>query len=92
MSRTIFPSLNCLIHETRQSLLSRRCATANEETTEDENFGEMLRNSQFVKLGRPAGKKVVGKVSHIVNREKNKDVYVDFGWKFHAVNSVPSKR
>lgn len=54
-------------------------------STEDENFEEMLRNSRFVKLGRPEGKIVAGKITHIVDNGAKKDLYIDFGWKFHAV-------
>lgn len=90
--RSSVPGFNYIARCARRILLSRGCASTTEETTKAENFDEMLRNSQFVKLGRPAGKKVVGKVTHIVQREKDKDVYVDFGWKFHAVDSFPLKR
>ena len=45
----------------------------------------MFRNSRFVKMGRPQGKTVVGKILHIVDHEVSRDLYVDFGWKFHAV-------
>ncbi|KAJ7350998.1 37S ribosomal protein S28, mitochondrial [Desmophyllum pertusum] len=55
-------------------------------TSEDESFEEMFRNSRFVKMGhRPEGKTVVGRITHIVENEVNRDLYVDFGWKFHAV-------
>ncbi|KAK3699750.1 hypothetical protein QZH41_015599 [Actinostola sp. cb2023] len=91
-SRGIFLSLNCLLRGTRPSLLARTCSSVTEVITEDEDFDEMLRNSQFVKLGRPVGKKVVGQVTHIVHREKDKDVYVDFGWKFHTVERFSLKR
>jgi len=45
----------------------------------------MFRNSDFVKSGRPQGKLVAGKIAHIVEHEETTDLYVDFGWKFHAV-------
>ena len=55
-------------------------------STDEESFDEMFRNSNFVKLGRPQGKLVAGRITHIVERDDDKtDLYVDFGWKFHAV-------
>lgn len=55
-------------------------------SADEESFDEMFRNSNFVKLGRPQGKLVAGKITHIVERDDDKtDLYVDFGWKFHAV-------
>lgn len=56
------------------------------DSADEESFDEMFRNSNFVKLGRPQGKLVAGKITHIVERDDDKtDLYVDFGWKFHAV-------
>ena len=52
---------------------------------EEESFEEMFRNSDFVKSGRPQGKLVAAKITHIVEHEETTDLYVDFGWKFHAV-------
>ena len=55
-------------------------------SADEESFDEMFRNSNFVKLGRPQGKLVAGRITHIVERDDDKtDLYVDFGWKFHAV-------
>ena len=55
-------------------------------SADEESFDEMFRNSNVVKLGRPQGKLVAGKITHIVERDDEKtDLYVDFGWKFHAV-------
>ena len=62
----------------------RTCFNA-PESSEEENFQEMFRNSRFVKMGRPQEKTVVGKILHIVDHEISRDLYVDFGWKFHAV-------
>ncbi|XP_022807213.1 28S ribosomal protein S28, mitochondrial-like [Stylophora pistillata] len=62
----------------------RSCFSA-PRSAEDENFEEMLRNSKFVKLGRPKGKTVSGRITHIVENDGKKDLYVDFGWKFHTV-------
>ena len=63
---------------------TRTCFNA-PDSSEKESFEEMFRNSRFVKMGRPQGKTVVGKISHIVDHEVSRDLYVDFGWKFHAV-------
>ena len=54
-------------------------------SAEEESFEEMFRNSDFVKMGRPQGKVVAGKITHMVEHEDTTDMYVDFGWKFHAV-------
>ena len=54
-------------------------------SAEEESFEEMFRNSDFVKMGRPQGKLIAGKITHIVEHEDAMDMYVDFGWKFHAV-------
>lgn len=50
-------------------------------------FGTLLKSSKFVELGDPENKIVVGKIFHVVDD----DLYVDFGWKFHAVCSRPVK-
>ena len=63
---------------------TRRCFRA-PGSTEEESFEEMFRNSNFVKMGRPQGKLVAGKIIHIVEHEDKTDLYVDFGWKFHTV-------
>lgn len=62
----------------------RTCFSAS-ESSEEESFEEMFRNCRFVKMGRPQGKTVVGKILHIVDHEVSRDLYIDFGWKFHAV-------
>ncbi|KAL9962725.1 hypothetical protein ACROYT_G031861 [Oculina patagonica] len=66
------------------SSATRTCFNA-PGSSEEESFEEMFRNSHFAKLGRPQGKTLVGKIAHIVQHEFNTDLYVDFGWKFHAV-------
>ena len=53
-----------------------------------ENFEEMFKETQFAKLGRPNGKIVEGKITHIINE----DMYIDFGWKFHAVVKIPPSK
>lgn len=53
-----------------------------------ENFEEFFKETQFAKLGRPNGKIVEGKITHIIKD----DMYVDFGWKFHAVVKIPPSK
>ncbi|XP_050540861.1 28S ribosomal protein S28, mitochondrial [Daktulosphaira vitifoliae] len=53
----------------------------------DEDFETLLRNSNFINLGDPEGKIVIGTIFHIVNN----DLYIDFGWKFHCVCPRPVK-
>ena len=69
----------------------RSCFTA-PGSSEEGSFEEMFRNSSFVKMGRPQGKTVVGRITHIVEHDWNRDLYVDFGWKFHAVCTEGRKR
>lgn len=62
------------------------------DSPEEESFEEMFRNSDFVKMGRPQGKSVAGRISHVVEHEDTVDLYVDFGWKFHAVFTQARKQ
>ncbi len=66
------------------------CSASSTVDAEDdqESFEKMFRETPFAKLGRPAGKIVEGKITHII---KN-DMYVDFGWKFHAVVKIPPSK
>ncbi|NP_001156254.1 28S ribosomal protein S28, mitochondrial [Acyrthosiphon pisum] len=54
---------------------------------EDQDFEMLLRNSNFINLGDPEGKQVIGTIFHIVDN----DLYIDFGWKFHCVCTRPIK-
>lgn len=54
----------------------------------EETFHEMFRRSQFAKLVRPANKVVLGKIVHVINDE----LYIDMGWKFHAVVKIASSK
>ncbi|XP_015764323.1 PREDICTED: 28S ribosomal protein S28, mitochondrial-like [Acropora digitifera] len=74
---------NCVSFSSK--ITGRRTCFSAPESSEAETFEEMFRKSDFVKLGRPLGKLVAGKITHIVEQEDAIDLYVDFGWKFHAV-------
>ena len=50
-------------------------------TQDEKPFAELLRNSNLVKSGMVVGKTVPGVVTAVVG----KNLYVDFGGKFHAV-------
>ena len=67
-----------------------RCSASSsvDNDADHESFEEMLRDTPFFKLGRPAGKVIEGKITHIVND----DMYIDFGWKFHAVVKIPASK
>ncbi|XP_026805725.1 28S ribosomal protein S28, mitochondrial [Rhopalosiphum maidis] len=54
---------------------------------EDQDFEVLLRDSNFINLGDPEGKQVIGTIFHIVDN----DLYIDFGWKFHCVCTRPIK-
>ena len=69
----------------------RRCSSCIESTT-NETFEEMLRNSSFVRLGKARGKSVSGEVIHVVAGDEDADLYVDIGWKFHAVVKQKKRR
>lgn len=54
---------------------------------EDKSFLHLLRNSEFVQMGDPPGKIVIGKIFQVVNT----DLYIDFGGKFYCVCRKPKR-
>lgn len=79
----VLPSYNCL------KMFSRTLnSSSSSAVEEDKCFGKMFKETAFAKLGRPYGKIVDGKIIHIVKD----DLYIDFGWKFHAVVKRPSNK
>ena len=64
-------------------------ATSSEvDDSREQSFEEMFKETEFAKLGRPFGKIVEGRITHIVNN----DMYIDFGWKFQGVVKIPQSK
>ena len=56
-----------------------------DKNKEDVTFSDLFQRSKFATMLDPANQKVEGKVLAVVNN----NMYVDFGFKFHAVVPVP---
>ena len=52
----------------------------------ERSFEELLESSQLMKIRRPQGRTVVGKITNVCND----DLYVDFGGKFYVVVKKPA--
>lgn len=82
LEQTVLPKA-AHTHET-PSLLSDSEAVSGSEY-DVKSFETMFRNSKFVKMLDPVGKKVEGEIIAVVGN----NLYVDFGFKFHAVVEKP---
>ena len=51
----------------------------------DSSFAYLFENSKFAQVLNPVGRKFKGEVITVVGS----DLYIDFGWKFHAVVRRP---
>ena len=56
------------------------------DLSKERSFEELLESSQLMKIRRPEGRTVVGKITNICND----DLYVDFGGKFYTVVKKPA--
>ena len=52
----------------------------------EKSFEELLESSQLMKIRRPQGRTVIGKITNVCND----DLYVDFGGKFYVVVKKPA--
>ena len=59
---------------------------ADSDLSKERSFEELLESSQLMKIRRPVGRAVVGKITNICND----DLYVDFGGKFYTVVKKPA--
>eukprot|EP00794_Sanderia_malayensis_P012265 gene12264-13530_t len=100
LSRSIIrpTATNCRLQQTsfrpllvHTNSCSTSCAKDNEigmASGNGETFEEMLESSPLMKIRRPQGLAVNGKITNICND----DLYVDFGGKFEVVVKRPSIR
>ena len=56
------------------------------DTSKEKSFEELLESSQLMKIRRPSGRTVIGKITNVCND----DLYVDFGGKFYVVVKKPA--
>ena len=78
----ILPSQSSRIHAIHTS--SRQFA--DQDAAPSKTFEELLESSPLMKIRRPKGTSVTGRIAHVCND----DLYVDFGGKFEAVVKRPA--